>query len=316
VPSLVMVAGMSILCSWYYARQVQVRKIALASRDLFREAAVLLRLGFVFMASSLMTLGIAYLVRIMVVRQLGLEAAGHYQAAWNLGGFYFGFILQAMGADFYPRLTGVAKDNAQCNRLVNEQIEVGLLLAVPAVLGALALAPLVIQVFYSGKFGQSVEILRWIGLGMVLRVLSWPMGFILLAKGAGRTFLLTETAGALVQLVLMWLAVKFWHLPGTGIAFFGLYVFYTILIYAVVMRSSGFRWSRETIRLMLLFGPILAIVFVSWYFIPQVYSAAIGLLASVALGIFSLRTLCSLVPFEKLPGPIRKLLKLFRLTPA
>ena len=45
---------------------------------------------------------------------------------------YVGFILQAMGSDFYPRLTAVADDHAECNRLVNEQAQIGLLLAGPA----------------------------------------------------------------------------------------------------------------------------------------------------------------------------------------
>ena len=95
-----------------------------------------------------------------------------------------------MGADFFPRLTAVAQDNSECNRLVNEQAEVGLLLAGPGVLGTLTFAPLVIQLFYSARFGPAVEILRWICLGMMLRVASWPMGYILLAKGARQAVLL------------------------------------------------------------------------------------------------------------------------------
>ena len=81
-----------------------------------------------------MTLGTAYLMRIIMLRKFEpLTAAGCYQAAWGLGGYYVGFILQAMGADFYPRLTAVASDHVECNRLVNEQAEVGLLLAGPGV---------------------------------------------------------------------------------------------------------------------------------------------------------------------------------------
>ena len=50
-------------------------------------------------------MGAAYTIRLIVLRNAGLEAAGLYQAAWVLGGLYVAFILQAMGADFYPRLT-------------------------------------------------------------------------------------------------------------------------------------------------------------------------------------------------------------------
>ena len=47
-----------------------------------------------------------------------------------------------MGADFFPRLTAVARDKPESNRLVNEQVEVGMLVAGPGVLAMLAFAPL------------------------------------------------------------------------------------------------------------------------------------------------------------------------------
>ena len=112
-----------------------------------QEAAALLKLGFAFMSSGLMTMGVAYAVRIFVLRKVGFEATGLYQSAWTLGGLYVGFILQAMGADFYPRLTASANDNTACNRMVNEQTRVGLLLAVPGVIATLTFAPVVMPCF-------------------------------------------------------------------------------------------------------------------------------------------------------------------------
>ena len=117
-------------------------------------------------------MGAAYAVRAMVLQWDGAEAAGYYQAAWTVGGLYVGTILQAMGADFYPRLTGAAHDHALMNRLVNEQTQVGLLLAAPGVIATLAFAPLAILVLYSSEFGEATEVLRWICLGMALRVTS------------------------------------------------------------------------------------------------------------------------------------------------
>ena len=126
-------------------------------------------------------MGVAYVVRIVILRKVGVEATGLYQSAWTLGGLYVGFILQAMGADFYPRLTAHSKDNRACNRLVNEQARVGLLMAGPGVIATLTFAPLVIALFYTAKFGAAVGILRWICLGPRCRSLpgrwassSWP----------------------------------------------------------------------------------------------------------------------------------------------
>src|SRR5690606_18854906 len=100
-------------------------------RDFTSETRMLLTLGFAFMVSGLLTAGAALVIRIFIVQQSGVDAAGNYQAAWALGGSYVGFVLQAMGTDFYPRLSAVRDDNRACNRMVNEQARVSMRLAAP-----------------------------------------------------------------------------------------------------------------------------------------------------------------------------------------
>ena len=316
VPSLVCAAAMGIVTSWWYSRKIKVRRTAMRLADISNEISSLLKLGFVFMTTGLMAVGAAYLVRIAVVRRLGVDAAGFYQAAWALGGLYVGIILQAMGADFFPRLTAVANDNAECNRLVNEQAEVGLLLAGPGVLGTLTFAPLVIQVFYSDRFGPAVEILRWLCLGMMLRVITWPLGFILLAKGERSLFFWSELAGAAVYVGLVWACLCGFGLKGTGIAFFGLYVFYWCLIYGIARRVSGFQWSPTNKRIAVFYGSIVAPIFAAWYFLPHTLLAAGGALITLLAGLYSLKRLSSLVSLERLPQVARWTLAFMRLAPA
>src|SRR5581483_8800060 len=181
--ALIIVAGMTLLTSWWYSRKIEIQAASVSMQEATREVAALLKLRLAFMSSGLMTMGVAYVVRITVLREVGYEATGLYQSAWTLGGLYVGFILQAMGSDFYPRLTAVATDDAACNRLVNEQAEVGLLIAGPGVLATLTFAPLVLAVLYSTRFAGATEPLRWICLGMALRVVAFPLGYVILAKG-------------------------------------------------------------------------------------------------------------------------------------
>jgi antigen flippase len=312
---MVYVAAMGILTSWWFSRRIKVERVTMQVAELSAEVSGLLKLGSVFMLVTLMGLAVNYLIRVIVLRQVGDDAAGHYQAAWALGGMYVGFILQAMGTDFYPRLTEVANDNQECNRLVNEQAEVGLLIAGPGVLGTLTFAPLVIQLLYSTKFGPAVEVLRWICLGMILRVASWPMGFILGAKGIRRTILWSEIAASASQLAFAWLGVRWFGLNGTGIAFFAGYVFYWILIYLIVRSVSGFRWSAANKKIGLLFTTLITVVFVGWYVLPRLVMAIGGFVLTVWAGLYSLKVLCALVPLERLPKLARRLIVLLKLTP-
>jgi len=308
VPSLIAVAVMTALTSWWYSRKIRIQIPSMSTAVILHETGALLKLGFAFMASGLMTIGVAYVIRITVLRKVGFEATGLYQAAWTLGGLYVGFILQAMGADFYPRLTAQANDNPVCNRLVNEQAQVGLLLAGPGVLATLTFAPLVVALFYSAKFGAAVGILRWICLGTIIQVVSWPMGFIIIAKARQTLFIVCELAWAIVSLGLAWVCISDFGLDGVGIAFFGSYIFHAFLIYAVVSRISSFRWSRANERLGLLFLVVIAAVFIGFYLLPFLAAVSLGTVATVSIGAYSMHTLIKLIPFEQIPIQIRRIL--------
>jgi PST family polysaccharide transporter len=211
-----------------------------------------------------------------------------------------------MGADFYPRLTACAKDNAACNRLVNEQALVGLLLAGPGVITTLTFAPLVISFFYSVKFGAAVAVLRWICLGTTLQVITWPMGFIIVAKAQKGLFFFAELAWTVVAIALAWICVRSFGLNGAGIAFFGSYVFHAILIYMIVGRLSRFCWSAENLQTGMFFLSLIAGVFCAASLLPVLFTGVVGTVASILSGVYSIRALLRLSSLECLPNPVRR----------
>ena len=312
VPSLVAAAAATIATSWWYARKIRIPAVHVSARSMWQEGTALLGLGFVFMATGVLTIGGAYMIRLVVLRLEGLDGAGFYQAAWALGGLYAGFILHAMGTDFYPRLTALQDDHDACNRLVNEQAQISILLAGPGLLATLTLSPLVIAIFYTSEFHAAVELLRWICLGMMLRILAWPMGFIILAKGARSVFFWTEFAATVVHVGLVWLLVSYVGLAGAGMAFFGLYIWHALLIYVLVRKMTGFRWSPGNLKLMAIFMPASAAVFAAFSVLTSWQATAFGLLISAATGLYALRVLLMLLPVETLPQRIRFLAMAWR----
>lgn len=308
VPSLLCVAAMTILTSWWYSRKIHIKIPSLSALQVSYEAGALLKLGVAFMASGLMVTGVAYMVRVILLQKVGFSATGIYQSAWALGGLYVGIILQAMGADFYPRLSAVARDNAQCNRLVNEQALVGLLLAGPGVIATLTFAPLVIALFYSSKFGLAVGVLRWVCLGATLQVVTWPMGFIILAKARQDFFLLSEFVWAIVAAGLAWSCIATFGLNGAGIAFFLSYIVHAALVYPIVRHLSDFRWSTTNKRVGGLFFFLIATVFGSFNWLALSTAVWIGVTMTIVGVAFSVRYLVKLVPWEDVPHPIQRVL--------
>lgn len=252
VPSLVLSALAALATSWWFARRVPVKAIILPWRDSFGEARQLLLLGVSFMGAGLVLALSGYLIRIVMLRQFGLADVGIYQAAFNLSGILVGFVLGAMGADYYPRLTAVANDNANIHRMVNEQSQISILLSLPGLAAMMIFAPLIIKLFYAASFATAVPILRWCILGILGRVFSWPMGFVMLAKGKGKLFFVTEVFACVLHLAGVFLFTRIWGLDGAGIAFMVLYVFYTGLMLFVMRRLVGATWNLHTLKLTLI----------------------------------------------------------------
>lgn len=311
VPYLIAGALASLVLSWWYARQVTISRVPMHWRDYLVESRSMLGFGLVLMSSGFMTMGIAYLTRVLIIRQLGMEAAGHYQAAWTLSSLYVGFILQAMGADFYPRLTAAARDHEACNRLVNEQAEISLFMATPGVVASIALAPWVIHLFYSPAFAPAGDVLRWQILGVFLRVISWPMGFILLAKGASRLFFISELTTNLLHLGLIWLLVGRFGLVGTGVAFFLMYVFYCVLTHGLARHLINFNWSFANLKWIGLSLMVVFSAFSASLFLKPVWGTSIGLLLALVSGFYCMRALVEVIGQERLPAPLRKFCTLF-----
>jgi antigen flippase len=281
VPVLVATAVVSLACSWWFARRVALQPVELPWRQTWRETRRLAKLGFAFMWSGLLLAGLGMFTIGLITRTHGLEAAGHYQAAWALSGMFAAFVLSAMGTDFYPRLTGVINDREAAVQAVNEQTEIGILLALPGLLATLAFGPWILELFYSKKFLPAAELLPWFILGVFGRVMSWPLGFIQLAKGASRVFVLTETTTIALWLGLVVVLVPPFGVVGTAYAFTLVYVFYSLVMLAASRHLIGFRWSRSVKKLLALSAMMVALSF-------GLTSIALGWIANVGGGILTL----------------------------
>lgn len=208
----------------------------------------LARLGLPFMlAGTVVTLGMLA-VRSLIQKELGPAPLGQFQASWMISMTYIGFILTAMGTDYYPRLTAAITDRKNANQLVNEQTEVAVLLAGPIFLAMLGLAPLVVRLLYSSAFGEAATILRWQVLGDALKIASWPLSYILLAAGAGRTFLLAESLSISVFLTATYVGLPLVGIQATGISFLCMYTAYLPVVYWLAKRRTGFSWTARVRR--------------------------------------------------------------------
>lgn len=291
VPALVIGTATQLALSWHFARRVSLPKVNLTFLQTISQANGMVRLGLVMMATSLMGSAVAYITVLLISQHSGVEAIGLYSAAFALSGMFVNFVLGAMSADYYPRLTAVAADRAAMCRMVNEQTEIGLLLAVPGLMATMALSPWILQIFYSPDFLEASTLLQWFLLGCVGRVISWPLGFVMLALGKERWFLLTETCFHLAHISLVAAGIKCFGFEGIAIAFFATYLVYIFAVHTASNQLIGFSWSRKCKHGAMFMLPMIGITFLLSRNLPLWPASIAGIITTLVVFALNLRAL-------------------------
>lgn len=311
VPGLALGAAVTVLISWNYARRIAVPgQVRVSWLQAIKSSKRLVSLGIAFMWSGFLTSIVGIVTNALIVRNLGMEANGYYGAAWALSGMFANFILGAMGADFCPRLTSVQNDHTMVSKLVNEQTEIGILLALPGLIATLFFAPLAIKLFYTSEFLIAAELLPFLILGVFGRITSWPMGFVLIAKGASTWYAATETISNLVYLGLLTLGLFLFGLHGLAASFFILYVGVNIIMYWLLRRMIRFSWRASVWRLLGVGFFLVMIAFILPYFLSEIQNYIAGSFFLLIATLYSLRGLALRLgldhrfirPILKMPG--------------
>lgn len=249
VPAIILTALAELGLSFYFARRISFPKVCIDWKETISGGTGMIKLGIFTVITGTAMTGSMYLVRIFIADKMGADSVGQFQAAWNLSATYVGLVLGAMATDYFPRLSAVNTDNAQVCKLVNEQTEIALLITGPLLIGMICFMDLIVTIFYSSQFKQSVDILLWQTLGNFLKVISWPMGFVLLAKGKGIYFIFTELLWNAIFIAIIWQCWNHFTLESTGLAFLGAYFVLTFVIFKICRSICNFSWSRKNIKL-------------------------------------------------------------------
>jgi PST family polysaccharide transporter len=291
VPALLMVAACTLLNSWWFARRISIEPVSLSLGETIHVAKRFVTLGLAFMYAAFVVIASNWAIQSLITRRFGEEGNGIYSAAWSMSTQFAAYVLLAMAADFYPRLSGLAHDHLAMNRLINEQTEIGILLALPGLIATLACGPWVIRLFYSSDFLEAANLLPWFVLGVFGRVISWPLAYSILALRHGKLFAVSETAFAVIQVGLVYLLAHFFGLQGVAVTFTLVYVIYAPAMRIVAGFLTGFHWSRELLKLLVESLALVITAFVLARTLPPNWCVAlVGTIALIA-GFYCVRGL-------------------------
>lgn len=260
----------------------------LSTRRLWHEARPLLGFGIATMWGTALGSVTLLTVRSVIVRSLDLDSAGQYTSAWIISGMLAQFVLAGLGTEFYPRLSSVAGENAKTNLMVNRQVEIGLLLAIPGLMLSVTGGEIGMSLLFSSEFVEGARLLPWFVAGIAVQVASWPLGFIQRAAGRTGWLVATQTEG---QLVLLLASVALFQirqdLLGFAIAIPLAYALHSCVLLFSARRISKFGYNRRTVLVQLVSAGWLSASIVSAGLLSGLSQIVAGCFLSCAAGLFS-----------------------------
>lgn len=209
-------------------------------------------LGIYLTVSAIVTNLASYLFMSYLNHVGDTEVVGHYQAGFTLVNKYVGLIFTAIAMEYYPRLSQVGVSKCRTSTFVSHEMSIALWILFPVIAIFVALGEIIVTTLYSSEFLVVVPFIVWAIVGTIFRAISWCIAFVILARGDGKIYLLTETLSAISCILLNIGAYKYWGLEGLGMAYLVWYVIYTIVVWVVYRYRYGLSLGNGMIRLILL----------------------------------------------------------------
>lgn len=248
VPTLILNSLCSLLLSWFYSRKIKIEKVKVTPKQTLEQGKLMLVMGVSMSISGILSIVVAYAIRGYIQANGGVEQVGLYQAGFVIMTTYVGMVMNAIATDYYPRLAAINKDNQKCREAVSQQGEIGVMILAPMLTICLVFMPFVLKILYSDKFLAANEYISWACLGMMLRLASWVISFLFVAKAESKLFMINELVGILYYLIFSIIGYKILGLTGLGIAFALEYIFYFIQCYLIARKRYNFRFSSSFIK--------------------------------------------------------------------
>lgn len=156
--------------------------------------------------TSALTVPISHMVvRDYIGATLSWDDAGYWQAIWYISTIYLMVVTTALGVYYLPKLSEITEKT-----VLRKEILQGYKVIMPIVillsLTIFLLKDVIIWILFSEQFIPMRELFLWQLIGDVIKMASWLISYLMLAKAMTKVFVITEI---LFSLSFVFLSIEF-----------------------------------------------------------------------------------------------------------
>jgi len=141
---------------------------------------------------SALTVPVSHLIiREYIGENLGWDSAGYWQGIWYISTMYLMLVTTTLGVYYLPRLSEI-QDNKELRKEIFGGYKIIMPIVILASLIIFLLKEYVILIAFSKDFMPMMELFAWQLIGNVIKIASWLLAYLMLAKAMTKVFIYTE----------------------------------------------------------------------------------------------------------------------------
>ena len=178
------------------------------------------------------------IIRNHIGENLGWDSAGYWQGIWYISTMYLMLVTTTLGVYYLPRLSEI-QDNKELRKEIFSGYKIIMPIVIVASLVIFLLKEYVVLIAFSKNFMPMIDLFAWQLIGDVIKIASWLLAYLMLAKAMTKTYISLEILGSLSFVLLSIYFVDNYGLVGITYAYalnYFLYMFVMIYIFRKVVR--------------------------------------------------------------------------------
>ncbi|HHO42469.1 MAG TPA: O-antigen translocase [Epsilonproteobacteria bacterium] len=217
--------GFVVKSSWF--------KLEYFKQGVDKESLVKLGKYSAMALTSAMTVPLSHLiVRNYIGENLSWDDAGYWQGIWYISTMYLMIVTTSLSVYYLPRLSEI-QDNKEIRREILNGYKIILPIVIVLALGIYLFREIAIEIAFTEKFMPMMELFAWQLIGDVIKIASWLLGYLMLAKAMTRIFIYTEILFSVLFVILSITFIEMFGLIGTTYAFSLNYFLYLIMMICI-----------------------------------------------------------------------------------
>lgn len=229
----------------------------------------------------------------LIIRKYFVDINEEILSFYNAGNLiivsYLGIIFIAMGKFFFPKLSQSIKDQKISNQLINNQLELSLLIILPAIILIYTFADFFIKTLFSSAFLPVYDILIFGLASIVFRSFNYAVGYLLLSHQNFRQYFYINALSDILNTILTIVFYEEWGLIGVGFSTFLNYLFSSIYIYFYTNKKYSFKISNFVKKQFLITFIVISLIISSNFLFDKIYFTVISVIFFIISAVYSIK---------------------------